>query len=180
MGCIFHQKLSISQSQLWLQSRMLVLIVSCHDPYVHCAVLAVRSSPADRFPLREILCELQSKIKQISRNISCSFTAIQHILVWLQIWTRKVEEHLKLHNLHTDHFLIHWDLRYFIGVNVAETVKLTRSPGTTQPQMRHFWPSPGNNPTKINAVGFLAGSETLLSSCGRPNPSCWQVTRTCC
>jgi len=44
--------------------------------------------------------------------IPCSLTAIQWILVRSQIWKRWVDEQLQLHYLHTDHFMIHSDLRY--------------------------------------------------------------------
>jgi len=42
----------------------------------------------------------------ISRKISRYFTAIQRILVRLQILQREVKERLKLHNIRTDHVMI--------------------------------------------------------------------------
>jgi len=115
-----------------------------------------------------------------SGKISCYLTPIGRILVRSQIWHRKVEERLKLHNLHTDHFMICWDLRYLIGAKVAATVKCNRGPGTTQPKHCCFMTGPGNNPTNTKPVAVLAWSRTELNHFAGPNPNCWRVTRTHC
>ena len=71
-----------------------------------------------------------------------------------------MEERLTLDDLHTDTFMIRRDLRYLIGAKVVGTVKLNCGPGTTQPNNCRFMSGPGNNPTKKQRLGFLAGSET--------------------
>jgi hypothetical protein len=47
------------------------------------------------------------------------FTATQRISVRSQIWIREVKEWLKLHNVHTDHVMIRWELIYLIGAKAV-------------------------------------------------------------
>jgi len=117
---------------------------------------------------------------QISNKITCYITAIQQLLVRSQIWKCEVEERLKLHNLRTDHVMICRDLRYWFEVEVAGTVKWTRSLGTTQPKNPGFMSGPGNNPTKTKRFSFLAGSGTEPNCVDSPNPHRWWVTWTNC
>jgi len=62
---------------------------------------------------------------RFSLHIWPYFTAIQRMLVWLQIWKRKVKERIKLHNLHIDHVTIQSELRYLIGAKVEPEVERT-------------------------------------------------------
>jgi len=55
---------------------------------------------------------------RISLKIWCYSTAIQRILVGLQIWKRDMNEGLKLHNLHIHHVMIRSELKYLIGAKV--------------------------------------------------------------
>ena len=45
--------------------------------------------------------------------------ATQRILVESQIWTRKVKERLKLHNLRNDHVVIRSELKYIFGAKMV-------------------------------------------------------------
>jgi len=96
----------------------------------------------------------------ISAKMWCYFTANPQILVQLQIWKREVEERIILHNLHINHVMIWWDLRYLTGANVAGTVKLNCSTCTIQPKNCMLISVVGKNPAKTKRVGFLAGSGT--------------------
>jgi hypothetical protein len=64
-GPVFHQKPSISSSQVWLQLSIWVLIVSWHEQYVDCAVLAGLSPPDVRFAIRLVFVESLSKTRQL-------------------------------------------------------------------------------------------------------------------
>lgn len=55
--------------------------------------------------------------------ISHFFTAIERILVRLQIWKQAVNERLKWHILHINYIVIQSELEYLIGAKVAKTVK---------------------------------------------------------
>jgi hypothetical protein len=59
------------------------------------------------------------KNPRISVEIWCFLTAIQWILVGLQIWTQEVKERIKLHNLRTDHVTIRSEHNYLIGAKGA-------------------------------------------------------------
>jgi len=86
---------------------------------------------------------------RISGKISCYFTATQWISVRLQIWKQGVAEWLKLHNLRTDDFMIHWDLRYLIGAK-CERLK----------------PRSGYNPDKKGRVIVRSGSQPCQDKVG--------------
>jgi len=64
MGRFYHQKPSISSSQFWLQLSIWVLIVSWHDQYVDCAVLAALSPPPPRIAIGPIFVGSLSKTRQ--------------------------------------------------------------------------------------------------------------------
>jgi hypothetical protein len=65
--------------------------------------------------------------------ISPSFTAIQRILVQLQIWQREANDEQKLHILHIDHVMIRSEPKYLIAAKVAVTVRWNCSPVSTCP-----------------------------------------------
>jgi len=117
---------------------------------------------------------------RISQKIQWYFTAIQRILARCQIWKREVEELVKLHNIRINHVMIHWDLRYLIGVKVAGTVKWNHCVGTTRPKHGGFMSAPGSNPAKINRFGFLAGSGMKTNCTASLYSDCWRVTWTHC
>jgi len=130
---------------------------------------------------------------QISHTMSCDFTVIQRMLVRSQICHRAVEERVKLHNLFTEHFMIHWDLRYLIGTRVRGTGRWTHDLGTTKPKNLWLMSTPGNEPGKTKLVRFLVGSGPDLGFFPGPNPdllltpllltswlaTCRQSTETC-
>jgi len=117
---------------------------------------------------------------QILPPISCYFTPIQGILVHLQICTWEVEEWLPLDNQCTDHFVIHWDLRYLIVAKVAGTIKWNSSPGTSWPKNSGFMSGPGYNHAKTKRVGFLSGYGTEPNCLACSNLDRWRVTLTIC
>jgi len=61
LGRFYHQKPGILSSQFWLPLSIWVLIVSWHDEYVDCAVLAALSPPAFRLAIWLTFVELLSK-----------------------------------------------------------------------------------------------------------------------
>jgi len=85
---------------------------------------------------------------QHSRKLLCYCTAIQRILVRLQLQKREVEEQLTLHNLCTDHFIIRWDNRYLIGAKGPGTVIWNCGPVTIRTKKSWFMSGLGNKPAK--------------------------------
>jgi len=82
---------------------------------------------------------------RIWHSIWCYFTMIPRILVQSQIWKRKVEELLTLHNLHSDHATIQSELGYLIGGKDAGWVRWNCGPVHTQPKNCRFKSSPHND-----------------------------------
>jgi len=80
---------------------------------------------------------------RISHTLWWYFTVTPQILVGSQIWKRKVEQWLKLHNLRIDHVMIHWDLRYIIGVKVAATIKWNHGSGYNPAKKPWVYVCPG-------------------------------------
>jgi hypothetical protein len=116
----------------------------------------------------------------MSLNISLYFTANQRITLGSQICKWKVNEWLVLHNLCTDQVMIRSELKYLIGAKVAGIVIWNRGTGTTQPKNLGFMSSLGNNPTKTERFGNLAGFRTKPNQTAGQKPDHWWVTQTCC
>jgi len=60
------------------------------------------------------------KLHHIWGEIPRFSIATRRILVRPQIWTREVNERLKLHNLRTDHIVIRSELKYLIGAKIVD------------------------------------------------------------
>jgi len=167
MGWFSHQNCGISHWQCWLQISIWVLIVPWHDQYIHCTVLSAFTSHCQICDWTNF-CWVAIDCLGISPKIRWNFTAIQRILVQSQIWKPVVEVRLKLHNLCIDHVMIGWDLKYLIGAKGTGTVKWNCGAGTTWPKNRGFMSSLGNNPAKIEWVGFLPRSGTKPNHRSKP------------
>ena len=87
-------------------------------------------------------------------EISPVCIATQRISVGSQIGMREAKERPELHNLHTDHVMIRWELNHFIGAKVVETVILNRGPVRTHPQTRWVPLHSGSQPGLESPVQF--------------------------
>jgi len=106
------------------------------------------------------ICWVAIENRQISYELWRYFTAIQRILVWLQIWKREVKELLNLQNLSIDNVRIQSECRYSIGAKVAGIIKWNRSPVSPQPKHRIYMSRLGNNWELFIRSGLLGGSWT--------------------
>ena len=113
-------------------------------------------------------------------KILCYLTAIQQIVVRLQIWMREVEQLVKLHNLYIHQVMVCCDLRFLFEAKVAGTIKWNCGACTTRSKNRRLMSSKGNNPAKRKLVGLLAGSGTEPNRTAGQIPDSWRVTQTRC
>jgi len=112
----FH---NFTNSELWLQLSISVLIVSQCDIYVKDVVLHAHSPPIVQLAIRSIFVQSM----QQTTNCRCDFTLSQRILIRLQIGEQEVKEHAKLHLVHIYHIVIQSELKYLFGAKVLSLWK---------------------------------------------------------
>jgi len=106
-----------TNSELWLQLSIWVLIVSQYDIYVKDAALDARSLAILQFAIRSAYVESLRKWP----NFGHYFTANQHIVIGSKIGQWEVKEHLKLRVLRIYHIVIKSELKYLIGGKVLSS-----------------------------------------------------------
>jgi len=109
-GCIIEQSLIFSNSDLWLNLSISVLIVSHYDIYLKDAGLDALSPSILQFAIRSIFVELLQK----TLSCRCYFTAIKQMVIELQIRELDVKEHLKQHLLCIYYIVIQSELNFLI------------------------------------------------------------------
>jgi len=154
MDQFYHQKPGISSWQFWLQLSISVLIISWHDQYIDCVLLAALSPPAVRLAIGPMIVESLSKTREFRIKYGV-ISVIQWILVRSKIWKREVEELLKQHNVRIDHVTIQSELRHLIAAIVAGTIQWKSSRVSTPPKNHGFMSCPGDNPALVTQIRLL-------------------------
>ena len=126
------------------------------------------------------ICRVAIENPQISHIIWRYFSAIQQILVRLQIWKREVEELLTLHDLYIDHVTIRSELKYLIGSKVAGTIRWNRSPVPNWPKPQGVMSGPAYNMALVTQSTSLAVCHLDWGLWFSLNPDRTQVTRIWC
>jgi len=117
---------------------------------------------------------------QRTHRILHYFTAIEVILVWLQISKREVEALLKLHNLRIDYVMIQSELKNWIAAQYRGSVKLNGQPVPTRSKSQGVISGPGYPKVQGTQSCPLVISNLDWSLWFGSNTDHSQVTQNCC